>query len=716
MIKLVILDFDGVFTDGKILFDNNENAIKHYNAKDGMGIFMLHNSGIEIGVISGWTNNQSQKGILKHLKINRISFGNNDKLQILKSWCKELNIDLKNVAYMGDDTNDLQVMKEVKLVGCPNDAIQDVKHISNFISSMNGGNGAIREFCEYIIEIKNRHKLKITAVIPCRKGSTRCKNKNIRKWGNTNLIQNKIDILKKSKYIHKIIVNTNDEEAINIAKKNNVLYYKRSEDLCIGDVPPAKVHVNLAENIDTDIFLYNSPVSPFITSETIDKIIDYWRNHPEYEIVSASTSIKNFIWENNKPYNFKINKGIVGTQELDNKYKFAAADSGLIGYKNDIIKNKCLFGDGNKIFMYEINDLESIDIDWNLDFVISESLLHRSFKNIELVESYMKNDKFNETKLLDCTIRDSGYLNNWNWSYETVKDFVYYMGEIGVEYCEIGFILDDKFIEKGAGIWRSINKDFNIINRLKNETNTKVKVAVMFDIGNKNEIYYDVDNIPLQTETNIDLIRVCCYYEILDKTKDIIYNLHKKGYNLTLNVMYASHLNETEISYCKKYVKNLPIKYLYFSDSMGSLTPNEINKFMINLKEIHPIKNGFHNHNNHGTVFGNLINLLNCNIDILDGTISGLGKNGGNANIEQLILYLCIKENYNLKLEPLLEFLEKIKNVDFGDNKKINITSIKNMMQQFLNVHSSYLTPIINENLLNIYNNLKNITYKKKIW
>ena len=90
--------------------------------------------------------------------------------------------------------------------------------------------------------------------------------------------------------------------------------------------------------------------------------------------------------------------------------------------------------------MYEINELESIDIDWNLDFVISESLLHRSFKNIELVESYMKNYKFNETKLLDCTIRDSGYLNNWNWSYETVKDFVYYMGEIGVEYCEIGFL------------------------------------------------------------------------------------------------------------------------------------------------------------------------------------------------------------------------------------------------------------------------------------
>ena len=716
MIKLVIFDFDGVFTDGKIIFDSNGNAMKHYHAKDGMGIFRLHEAGFEIGVISGWPDNVSQQAILAHLKIKRVSLGSNNKLEILNQWCKELDITLDEVAYIGDDVNDIKVMKEVKLVACPNNAVEEVKEIANIVCEKNGGEGAVREFCEYIYEIKNRHKLKITAVIPCRNGSTRCKNKNIRKWGNTNLLQNKIDILKASKYIDYILVNTNDDEAINIAKQNDILYFKRDDKLCIGDVPPAKVHVNLAENINTDIFLYNSPVSPFITSETIDKIIDYWRNHPEYEIVSASTSIKNFIWENNKPYNFKINKGIVGTQDLDNKYKFAAADSGLIGYKNDIIKNQCLFGDGNKIFMYEINELESTDIDWNLDFVISESLLHRSFKNIELVESYMKNDKFNETKLLDCTIRDSGYLNNWNWSYETVKDFVYYMGEIGVEYCEIGFILDDKFIEKGAGIWRSINKDFNIINRLKNETNTKVKVAVMFDIGNKNEIYYDVDKMPLQTETNIDLIRVCCYYEILDKTKDIIYNLHKKGYNLTLNVMYASQLNQTEITYCKKYVKNLPIKYLYFADSMGSLTPNEINKFMINLKEIHPIKNGFHNHNNQGTVFGNLINLLNCNIDILDGTISGFGKNGGNANLEQLIMYLCLKENYNLKLEPLLEFLEKIKDVDFGKDNNLNILDLKEMLQQFMNVHSSYLKPIVNKNLPEIYKSLKSLDYKKKIW
>lgn len=152
MIKLVVFDFDGVFTDGKIIFDEHGNCLKHYNAKDGMGIFLLHNKEINVGVISGWPENKSQKAILKHLKITRVSLGSNEKFEILNKWCDELNISLQNVAYMGDDLNDLEVMKEVKLVGCPNDAIEEVKNIAHVISSKNGGNGAVREFCEYIIK------------------------------------------------------------------------------------------------------------------------------------------------------------------------------------------------------------------------------------------------------------------------------------------------------------------------------------------------------------------------------------------------------------------------------------------------------------------------------------------------------------------------------------------------------------------------------------
>ncbi len=153
MIKLVVFDFDGVFTDGKIMFDSQGNAIKHYNAKDGMGIFRLHNAGFEVGVISGWPDNISQQAILKHLKIRHISLGSNNKLEILKEWCSKLNITLDNVAYIGDDVNDIEVMKQVKLTACPNDAVNYVKHCSNIVCEKKGGEGAVREFCEFLIDL-----------------------------------------------------------------------------------------------------------------------------------------------------------------------------------------------------------------------------------------------------------------------------------------------------------------------------------------------------------------------------------------------------------------------------------------------------------------------------------------------------------------------------------------------------------------------------------
>ena len=563
-----------------------------------------------------------------------------------------------------------------------------------------------------------RKNLKISAVIPCRKGSTRCKNKNLRKFGNTTLLENKIKMLKKSKFLSEIVVSSNDDDALEIAKKYNVVPSKRSDDLCLGDVPPAKVHESLAKSVSNEVFVYTSPVAPFMSTKTFDKIIEFWINNPQYEVVCAGSSIKNFIWKDNKPHNFEIDGGIVGTQELSEDYKIACADSALITFKNNVMDNTCLFGDGDNVFLYEINELESLDIDWNLDFVISESLFHRSFKTIELVDSYMKNSGYKKSMLLDCTLRDTGYLNNWNWDYSTVKDIVYHMGDIGVDYCEIGFIKDKKYVEDGAGVWRNINSNFNIIKKLKKDTNNKTKIAVMMDIGNKNQEYFDVNQIPNQSETEIDLIRVFSFFEVIDKTYNVCKVLKEKGYTVSLNVGHCTHLEKDELQYIKDKIKSkkLHIDFLYFADSLGMLTPNEISKFMLFFKDIYPIKTGFHNHNNHGTIFGNLINLLNCNIDIIDGTLSGFGKNGGNANLEQLLLYLIIKEKYNLNIYSLLELIEKLKNIDFGRNTKININEIKIMLQQFLGVHGSYLKPIMDKSLVEIYDELSKLKNIKKDW
>jgi len=563
---------------------------------------------------------------------------------------------------------------------------------------------------------KLRNNLKISAVIPCRKGSSRVGNKNLRKFGNTTLLENKIEILKKSKYLSEIIVSSNDEDALNIAIKHGVTAFKRDDALCVGDVSPSKIHKDLANCITHDVFVYSSPVAPFITIEKFDEIIEFWITHTEYEVVCSGYTIKNYIWKDDKPHNFAIDQGIIPTQNLNADYKICCADSILISTKNNVIENECIFGDGNNVHIYEINELEGLDIDWNLDFVISESLFHRSFQTIELVDDYMRDSQYQKVMLLDCTIRDTGYLNNWNWEYQTVKDVVSHMGEIGIDYCEIGFLCDTKFIEKDCGIWRHINDDFGIIKKIKKETNTKIKISVVFDIGNEKDHWYDYREMPIQSETGIDLIRVCCNFEIVDKVPDICAVLKAKGYNLTLNIMYASHLSDSQIEGVKEIARILPIDFLYFADSIGGLTPKDISRFMMKTKDIHPVKSGFHNHNNHGTVFGNLINLLDCNIDMVDGSISGFGKNGGNSNLEQFIFYIIIKEKYPLKIEPLLELLEKLKDVDFGEGSRIDIREIKIMLAQFLSVHPDHLKKLLDYDLPTFYHKIMNLETVKKIY
>ena len=162
MIKLVVFDFDGVFTNGTITFDNNK-IVKSYNVKDGTGIGLLRKNNIEIGVISGYVENDSQKAILDHLKIKHVSLNNKNKIETLNQWCQDLKIDLKEeVAYMGDDINDLCVLKEVKLPGCPSDAhhevIETCNILSGFISTKKGGKGCVRDFCDFILNQNSEQK------------------------------------------------------------------------------------------------------------------------------------------------------------------------------------------------------------------------------------------------------------------------------------------------------------------------------------------------------------------------------------------------------------------------------------------------------------------------------------------------------------------------------------------------------------------------------
>lgn len=154
MIKLIVLDVDGTLTDGKLYISNSGDEMKAFNVKDGLGITQAISQGKEIAIITGKTSQIVEKRS-KELGIKEIHQGIKDKVGVLNSILEKYGIDYSNVAYMGDDLIDLAVMKKCALAGCPNDSVEEIINVSHFISNKNGGEGAVREFIEFILKKEN---------------------------------------------------------------------------------------------------------------------------------------------------------------------------------------------------------------------------------------------------------------------------------------------------------------------------------------------------------------------------------------------------------------------------------------------------------------------------------------------------------------------------------------------------------------------------------
>jgi 3-deoxy-D-manno-octulosonate 8-phosphate phosphatase (KDO 8-P phosphatase) len=151
MIKVLMLDVDGVLSDGGIIYDENGLETKHFNVKDGLGIKMAQGCGVEVIIISGRKSKVTDLRC-KELGIERIYTGIKNKLDCYKKLKEELNISDENCAYMGDDLNDLALLKAVGLSATVADGFDYIKEQVDFVSSRDGGHGAVRELIEEILK------------------------------------------------------------------------------------------------------------------------------------------------------------------------------------------------------------------------------------------------------------------------------------------------------------------------------------------------------------------------------------------------------------------------------------------------------------------------------------------------------------------------------------------------------------------------------------
>jgi len=163
-IKLLILDCDGVLTDGKIFYDDNKRETKAFDAKDGLGIKMLDFTKIMIAVITG-RNSTILARRCRDLKIKYLFQGIKNKRKKVSELLEDLNLEWGNVAYMGDDWNDFSAMQKAYFKAVPKDVMPDLKEKADFISSRKGGYGAVRDLIEYILKKRNEYDKTVSKLV-----------------------------------------------------------------------------------------------------------------------------------------------------------------------------------------------------------------------------------------------------------------------------------------------------------------------------------------------------------------------------------------------------------------------------------------------------------------------------------------------------------------------------------------------------------------------
>lgn len=156
-IKLLLLDVDGVLTDGRLYYTSSGEEIKVFNVRDGLGIKLAQRAGIRIGVISG-RNSEALIRRLRELEVDEVHLGYNQKLPVLEDIMRRFSLSLEEIAFIGDDYVDLPILRRVGFPMAVLDAPEEIKKHALYITKAKGGHGAVRDAIEFILKLRGQWK------------------------------------------------------------------------------------------------------------------------------------------------------------------------------------------------------------------------------------------------------------------------------------------------------------------------------------------------------------------------------------------------------------------------------------------------------------------------------------------------------------------------------------------------------------------------------
>jgi len=255
-----------------------------------------------------------------------------------------------------------------------------------------------------------------------------------------------------------------------------------------------------------------------------------------------------------------------------------------------------------------------------------------------------------DIKVMDCTVRDGGLMNNWQFSDDFVKVVYKSCVEAGIDYMEVGYkSSESSFSRDVVGPWKFC--DDKDLRRVFGNNDTNLKLSAMADIGR-----ISPDDIPLASESLIDMMRVACYVHQVDKAVWLAEHCMDKGYEVTINLMAVSKVNEPDLDQALSDLANSRVPVVYVVDSFGSLYHENIEYLIKKYQKLLPDKElGIHAHNNMQLAMANTITSLMNGVTMLDATLLGMGRGAGNCPTETLIAFL---KNPKYRLLPLLEAIQ----------------------------------------------------------
>lgn len=258
-----------------------------------------------------------------------------------------------------------------------------------------------------------------------------------------------------------------------------------------------------------------------------------------------------------------------------------------------------------------------------------------------------------EIKVLDCTVRDGGLINDHLFEDDFVKNVYDALAAAGIDYMEVGYKASKKlFSPTKFGAWKFCDEDD--LRRIVGDNENDMKLSAMIDVGKAD---YREDVLP-SSQSILDMIRVATYVKEVDKAIDMVKDAHDKGYETTVNVMAISAVLEFDLDEALDQLAASEVGTIYLVDSFGALYSEQIQ--YLTRKYLKAIEGtgkqvGIHAHNNQQLGYANTIEAIILGANRLDATIYGIGRAAGNCPLELLIGFL---KNPKFDLRPILEVIQ----------------------------------------------------------